>query len=182
MKMQAPAARRYARALCALAQDAGARDAVRADLAALKRALDSSPELLRFSGNYLVPQGIRDQSLKQLFESRVQPLTWRFLRFLESKRRLGILGQIAAVYEDDEQARSGVVRGTVTTAVPLDDGRLVAVSGRASAKTGYTVTLSKVVDASLLGGFCLQVGDTVYDYSLAARLKAARMALAEGQG
>lgn len=182
MKLLAPAACRYARALHALAAEAGLEDAVRRDLAGLRRSLAQSPDLVRFAANYLVPKGAREQTLRALFQGRVQDLTWRFLRFLESKQRLGILDQIAEVYEADEEERSGVVRGTVTSAVALDETRLRAVAERAAAQVGRTVTLTTLLDPSLLGGYRLQVGDTVYDYSLAARLRTARTALAEGQG
>ena len=182
MKLLAPAARRYARALHSLAVEAEAGEAVRGDLALLRRALAGSPELVRFAGDYLVPHGARARALEALFQPRVQALTWRFLRFLESKRRLGILDEIAEVYEQDEEARSGVIRGTVTTAMALDESRLRAVAERAAVQIGQTVTLTAMLDGALLGGYRLLVGDTVYDYSLAARLRTARTALAEGQG
>ena len=182
MKPLAPVARRYARALYALAVENQASDVVRADLASLRQVLHGSPELTAFVGNYLVPHGLRAQALSALFADRVAPLTWRFVRFLESKRRLGLLDDMARAYEADEQARRGIVQGTVTAAIPLDDIRVQAVAQGASARTGKTVVLSSITDAAMLGGFRLQIGDTVYDYSLAARLRMARAALAKGQG
>lgn len=182
MKPLAPVARRYARALYALAVENQAADSVRADLASLRQALHDSPELAAFAGNYLVPHGLREQTLGALFANRVAPLTWRFLRFLESKRRLGLLDDMARAYEADEEARRGIVQGTVTAAIPLDAVCVQAVERGASARTGKTVILSSITDAAVLGGFRLQIGDTVYDYSLAARLRMARAALAKGQG
>ena len=182
MHLPAPAARRYARALHALAVEEHAAEAVQADLAMLGRTLAASPELQRFSGDYLIPRTARDRVLTALFASRVQALTWRFLRFLEAKQRLGLLGGIAEASINDDESRRGMVRGAVTFAATLDESRVTAVAGLASARTGRTVVLSARVDKALLGGFSLRVGDTVYDYSLAARLRMARAALAEGQG
>ena len=182
MKPLAPVARRYARALYALAVDIQATEAVRDDLASLRRSLSESAELAAFAGNYLVPHGLRAEALKALFADRIAPLTWRFVRFLESKRRLGLLDDMARAYEADEQARRGIVQGTVTAAIPLDAIRVQAVEQGASVRTGKTVVLSSITDAAMLGGFRLQIGDTVYDYSLAARLRMARAALAKGQG
>ncbi len=182
MKPLAPVARRYARALYALAVDTQVTEAVRSDLASLRRSLHESPELAAFAGNYLVPHGLREKALSALFAGRVAPLTWRFVRFLESKRRLGLIDDMARAYEADEEARRGIVQGTVTAAIPLDAGRVQAVAQGASARTGKTVVLSSITDAAMLGGFRLQIGDTVYDYSLAARLRMARAALAKGQG
>jgi len=182
MRPLAPVARRYARALYALAVDLRVEDAVRADMASLQRSLHESPQLAAFAGNYLVPHGLRAQALNALFAARVAPLTWRFLRFLESKHRLGLLADMARAYEADEESRRGIVQGTVTAAVPLDAARVEAVAQGASARTGKTVILASTTDAALLGGFRLQIGDTVYDYSLAARLRMARAAMAKGQG
>ncbi len=182
MKPQAPAARRYARALHGLAVANQAADQVRADLSALSRALADSPDLARFLGDYMVPSGSRARAMAALFESRVHALTWRFLRFLESKRRLSLLGDIARVYEADEETRSGVLRATLTAAIALDEGRVRTFTAQASRTAGRPVVLSTRTDTGLMGGFRVQIGDKVYDYSLAARLRLARAALAEGQG
>jgi F-type H+-transporting ATPase subunit delta len=182
MRLPAPAARRYARALHALAVEEHVDDAVQADLAMLGRTLAGSPELQRFAGDYLIPRGARDRVLTALFASRVHPLLWRFLRFLEVKQRLGLIGGIAGAYAADDESRRGVVRGAVTSAAALDQPRVTAIAALASARTGRTVVMSAQVDDALLGGFSLRVGDTVYDYSLAARLRLARKALTEGQG
>lgn len=182
MQLPAPAARRYARALYALAAQEQAADAVQADVAMLGRTLDASPELQRFSGDYLTPRGARERVLTALFAARVHALTWRFLRFLEAKQRLGLLDGIVRAYAADDESRRGVLRGAVTSAVALDAPRVTAIAARASVQTGRTVVLSARVDEALLGGFSVRVGDTVYDYSLAARLRMARAALAEGQG
>lgn len=182
MHLQAPAARRYARALHALAVDEHVADAVQTDLAMLGRYLAASPDLQRFAGDYLIPCGARERVLTALFATRVQALTWRFMRFLESKQRVGLLAGIAQAYAADAESRRGVVRGVVTSAAALDEAHVTAIAARASTQTGHTVVLSAHVDPALLGGFSVRVGDTVYDYSLAARLRLARAALAEGRG
>lgn len=182
MKVQVPVARRYARALFGLAADAQASAAMRADMAALGRAVEESPDLQRFLADTMLARAARERTIAALFQGRVQPLTWRFLRFLEAKQRLGLLGEIARAYEDDEEARSGVLRGALTAAIPLDEGRVQAVAAKASAKAGRPVVMAASTDPRLIGGFRLRIGDTVYDYSLAARLRLARAALAEGRG
>jgi F-type H+-transporting ATPase subunit delta len=182
MPLPAPAARRYARALYAQAVQEQAAAAVQADLAMVGRELAASPDLRRFAGDYLISRSARARTLTALFASRVHGLTWRFLRFVETKQRLGLLAGIAQAYAADDEYRRGVVRGTLTSAVALDEDRVTAIAARTSARLGRAVRLSARVDDALLGGFSLRVGDTVYDYSLAARLRLARAALAEGQG
>jgi F-type H+-transporting ATPase subunit delta len=68
----------------------------------------------------------------------------------------------------DENA--GRVRAQVTSAKPLDpqmEARIRTAIGKA---TGRQVVLEKREDASLIAGIVTQVGDVVYDGSLASQL------------
>ena len=111
MKLRSRAARRYARALHDIAAEASVLDAVSVELKSLQRSLAASPELRAFVDNYLLPSDARERVLTELFSQRLHPLVWRFVRFLESKRRLGLLAEICADYLEQEEARQGIVRG-----------------------------------------------------------------------
>jgi F-type H+-transporting ATPase subunit delta len=58
----------------------------------------------------------------------------------------------------------------VTTAVPMDDNLEKKVLQQVAAITGKEVTVENKVDASILGGFILRVGDLQYDASIANTL------------
>lgn len=182
MKFRSRAARRYAQALFDLAVDEGATEAVLRDVAWLKRSVDAAPDLAAFLPNYLLPQVVRSGILQALWAEQVHPLTWRFLRLVEAKRRLNLLDEICAEVLQLQEARQGIVRGMLTTAFALGADATDAIAARVGQRLGKQVTLQAREDRSLLGGYCLQVGDRFYDLSLAARLRMFRETMMAGCG
>ncbi len=70
---------------------------------------------------------------------------------------------------DDKQGR---VRGTLTTAAPVDPAVLAKVTDAMKARYGYTeVLLETVVDSRILGGAALQFGDRRIDGTFLSQLQ-----------
>lgn len=180
MKLRSRAARRYAAALHDLATSALALGAVAADVAKVRGLLEESCELRVFIRNYLIPCELRRGALDEMFNDRVHPLVWRFMRFLESKRRLGLLEEICAEFQDLEEVRRGIVRGRLDSAFALPGETVGDMAAQAGRRMGKQVLLETKEDPGLLGGCRLQVGDTVYDFSLAARLRMVRQTMMAG--
>lgn len=180
MKLRSRASRRYASALHDLAIGAGALEAVSADVAKLRELLASSVELRSFTPNYLIPGELRSGALDGMFKDRVHSLVWRFMRFIESKRRLGLLEEICAEFQDLEETRQGIVRGRLESAFSLPADSVDNMADRAGRRIGRKVLLETRESPELLGGYRLQVGDMVYDFSLAARLRLIRQTMMAG--
>jgi F0F1-type ATP synthase delta subunit len=95
-----------------------------------------------------------------------------------------LLGDVCAAFRELDETRQGLVRGHLTTAWPVEDAAAAGVAARLTERLGSRVVLARAADPGLLGGFRVQVRDTVYDASVAARLRLARAALmgARAQG
>ncbi|MGB8327352.1 MAG: F0F1 ATP synthase subunit delta [Steroidobacteraceae bacterium] len=93
-----------------------------------------------------------------------------FLGLLAENRRLGVLPEIAGLFNamKDEAERSVDVE--VTTAVPLDEKRKAALSASMEKRLQRRVRLHCTVDATLLGGAVLRAGDLVIDGSLRSQV------------
>lgn len=180
MRLRARSSQRYARALHDLALGEAVLDAVGADLARIRTELAGSAELRAFMGNYQYPAARRLQTLEALFSTRVHPLVWRFLRFLESKRRMGVLDDICAQFKELEERRQGVVRGRLTSAFALSPDEVKAIAQGAGLRIRKQLVLETEENPELLGGCRLQVGDKVFDFSLAARLRMIRQTMMAG--
>jgi F-type H+-transporting ATPase subunit delta len=174
------AAKRYARAAFDLAAETGRMDALTNDLRAMKAVLDGSPDLQRFLRDYRLPHVRRVAILKDLFEEKLDPLTFRFALFLESKKRMALLGVICEEVSALHDRWNGTVRGTLTSAYPLETSDVAAICDRAVARGHGGLRLEQEVDGGLLGGFRLRVGALVYDLSIAGQLRRwkARLAVA----
>lgn len=177
MNLRSKAASRYARALLTLALEAHAEQRISDDMALIARALGQSPQLISFIRDILLPRTSRRRALEALFMERVHPLTWNLLQLLESKRRLTLLTDICSTFHDLNDARLGIMRGEMISAGPAPASAVDAMASHFGTLLGKTVLLSTRESSALLGGCRVQVGDIVYDFSLAARLRLAQQAL-----
>lgn len=180
MKLRSRAAHRYAQALHDLATGEAVLEAVGGDLARIQADFAGSIDLRGFIGNYRYASARRLQTLETLFAARVHPLVWRFIRFLESKRRLGIFAEICADFKGLEEKRQGILRGHLTSAFALSSDDVKNIALQAGICIRKQLILETEVKPELLGGCRLQVGDTVYDFSLAARLRMIRQTMMAG--
>jgi F-type H+-transporting ATPase subunit delta len=177
MNLRSKAASRYARALLTLALESRSEQCIADDMALIARAISQSPQLASFTRDTLLPKTSRHRALEALFRDRIHPLTWNFLQLLESKRRLGLLAEICSTFHEQNDSRLGIVRGEMISAYPAPASAVEAMASHFGTLLGKTVLLRTRESSALLGGCRVQAGDIVYDFSLAARLRLAQLAL-----
>lgn len=169
--MDSRTAKRYAKALFHLSQDVGTMDAVRDDIKSVHRTLEQSAEFQRFIGNPLVPSEQRRAALAELFQGRLQTMSYNFLQLLEAKGRLALLSGICHAFEGLYDDAAGITHATIRSAHPLDEGQVESIVQRLGQKLGRTVRAKTEVNPKLLGGFSIQVAGNVYDASAATLLQ-----------
>ena len=165
------AARRYAVALMAVAEETKSVEAVAADLASLGATLHGSRELRVLLASPVVRGGRKTAVLEELFGKRFGPVTMRFLALMALKGREGILPEVAEEFAALRDRKAGVVTADVTSAVALDREQAAALRTRLEGSTGTTVRLRLHTDPSLRGGLVVQLGDTVLDASIRRQLE-----------
>ena len=101
-----------------------------------------------------------------------------FVRVLAANRRLGLLPEIIAIYEQLRSEVENTLDVHVTTAFALDAAQQARLSAALAKRFGREVRLHETVDATLVGGAVVRAGDLVIDGSLKGRLEqlAAQMA------
>jgi F-type H+-transporting ATPase subunit delta len=174
------AARRYAEALYDLAKAQGCLDRVLLDMETIGAALPGSPELASFLPDYAVRRPQRLRALEALFSKGCHSLSWRFLLFLEAKRRMALLPGVCRTMARLHDRSMGVVNVALTTAFPVEARELNAISGEIRNKLAGVMRLRTSADRDLIGGFVFQVGDMVYDYSVKGALQALKKDLENG--
>ncbi|MEK7366392.1 MAG: ATP synthase F1 subunit delta [candidate division NC10 bacterium] len=173
-------AKRYAKALLEAAAEAGVLEQVAADLEALGPHF-AGKEVAGFFANPAVPRARKEAALAAAAErASASPLSVSLLRLLVARERVGLLPDIARLFRDLADERTGRVRAEVTAAVPLPAASLEALAARLSAATGRQVHLTPRVDPTVLGGLVARVGSTLYDASLRTQLRRMREVLSKG--
>jgi F-type H+-transporting ATPase subunit delta len=171
-------ARRYAKALFALADEQGQVEQWSSGLEALGRALASSPELSEALGSPMFEKDQRRAVVGEVATSLGLAETVRnFLLLLADRDRLAYLPAVVLNFRDLADARLGRVRAKVTSAVPLTPGEAQRLAEKLAQAGKAQVIVESAVDASLLGGVVAQVGSLVYDGSVRSQLEELRRAM-----
>ncbi len=175
------AARRYARALFGLADEAGAVEQIRGELAGIAALFDSEPALRNALFRPLHPVAERRAVLRSLCEHLSLSATVRnFFAFSIDQRRLIDFDAIRSEFGQLADAAAGLVKARVTAAAPLDDAQRERLQTALAARTGRHVDLDVSVDPSLIAGAVAVVGNVVFDGSLRTQLSQLRATLSRG--
>lgn len=168
-------ASRYVKSLLSLAIEQGAVDAVHADMRMFDEVCDSHREFLVMMRSPIVKHDLKRDILEKLFKDKVHPLTWAILDIITRKNREALLPAIANDFHRAYNEYMEIGFSSVTTATPMDDSlrrEMTAIAQKLSRR--QKVELVEKVDASLIGGFVLNVGDQQVDASVASRLRSLR--------
>lgn len=164
-------ARRYAKALIELATEEKSVEKFHAELEQFESLLAACPEGSAVFSSPAFTGGAKKELLKE-FVGRlpISETVSNFLFVLLQKNRLGELSQIIAGYRAFADELSGVLRGTVTSALPLAEGQVSELRTAMEKNTGKTVLLQVELDPSLIGGVVTRIGDKIFDGSIRTQL------------
>ncbi|MBX3691690.1 F0F1 ATP synthase subunit delta [Dokdonella sp.] len=100
-----------------------------------------------------------------------------FVQLLADNRRLPVLPEIAALFEELKLESERVLKVDVRAATPIDDAGLAKLKDALGRRFGRAVEISQSVDTDLLGGAVIDAGDVVIDGSVRGRLERLEHAL-----
>lgn len=173
------AAQRFAQALFDTAQAEKRLQAVAHDVAILMQLLEQSDELAIFVTRFDIPDETRLKVLNEISGDWMNPHTKKFLLFMESEKQLQNLQLVCEFFINLYNSFQGIHTVHVYTAYPLSDHQRTTLYHKLSSRFGPHVEIDVKEDGSLLGGFIIQTGDFVYDYSISGRLRRLKQKLAE---
>jgi F-type H+-transporting ATPase subunit delta len=163
----------YAAAIYDLAFDAWTRQ-----LGAVQKALKTDAALRAALDD---PQNSTQNKLALLDQNVPGSLGADVRRFLGTLLEAGQIDQLDAILDEFERMvrrRPELKRAQVTSAVPLTEDEKEALRVRLVERFGADLEFEFNVDASLIGGVYLRVGDQVIDGTVSGKLAAMRDRLA----
>ncbi|NMC75588.1 MAG: F0F1 ATP synthase subunit delta [Geobacteraceae bacterium] len=164
-------ARRYAKALIQLAAEQGAVERYYTELTLFLQALESAPEAY----GMLSAPGYGIEAKRRLVNELAGRLgisgtTGDFLLLLLDRKRIDQLSGIADWYRSFADDAAGIVRSSVTSALPLSEQQVRQMQNALEKATGKKIILSVDTDPSLIGGIVTRIGDKVFDGSIRTQL------------
>ena len=169
---------RYATALLNEAVAQGREDTVEQELAMVQSTANASADLRVLLRSPIIEWWRKKAIMQEIFAQKLSPLTMSFLDLVIEKGRERFYRDIISSYGAQLDQRRNVVRVQIDSAVELDDSARERVQKALAAKTGKTVAATYGVDAALLGGMRVTIGDNVYDGSLRHQLEDLKASLA----
>ncbi|MCD0475660.1 ATP synthase F1 subunit delta [Flavobacterium sp. EDS] len=172
------AAIRYAKAILDLANSKGVAEAVNNDMKSIASTIEVNEELSTFIQSPTIKVEVKESALLEVFAA-VNGVTKGLFHLLFENKRFEILEAIALEYVKLFDENNGVEVATVTTAIPMDAALEAKVLAKIATFSDKKITIVNNVDASIIGGFILRIGDKQYNASVANRLQVLKRELAQ---
>ena len=168
----------YATALAEIALEQGATKPVLEQLADFGRVYDESAELRTFLSNPAVSReakhGVIEKLATRLGASKI---TRNFLFVVVDNQRTQQLPHMIERFQEVVRQRQGVAEAEVESAMELNATQKTQLLQTLERRTGKKIQAKYSLDAALLGGAVVRIGDTIYDGSLKNRLNQMRTRL-----
>lgn len=163
---------RYAKSLFELAKEKNVMEATKDDMKTIRDACKESKELSLFLKSPLVYASKKQTVLDAIFEGKFQAdFTKNLVSILVRKGREMYLPYVAKAFLELYDIANQIMRGLLTTAVPMSDAQFAQIKQAIETKTGTTFEVNTEVNAELVGGFTLKIGDQLFDGSVATSIR-----------
>ncbi|MFJ8263082.1 F0F1 ATP synthase subunit delta [Rummeliibacillus sp. NPDC094406] len=167
---QSTAANRYAKALFQLAQEHNLLNEVTEDLREVKIAFGENGNLFQLLDSPKIETDKKKEMLSELFAS-VQPIIVNALKLLVDKKRIHEVVSVIDAFVAQANDAQGVADAVVFSTRTLAEEEKQRISTAFAQKVGKNALhITNEIDASLLGGIRVQIGNQIYDNSVATKL------------
>lgn len=161
-------ATRYAKSILGLAIETGQLDTVYKDMQYLQSVAKINREFVVVLKSPVINPDKKEAILEAVTRGNISKLTDSFIRLLLRKGREMNLPEITSAFIDQYKENQEIFTVKLTTAVPVSDQVKQEIVDKLKSQSDMkNIELTSVVDEDLIGGFVLQIGDTLVDASIA---------------
>ncbi|MDT3402811.1 ATP synthase F1 subunit delta [Mucilaginibacter terrae] len=164
-------ASRYAKSLIDLALEKDTLEATKQDMTFFVQTLKANTQLQAVLRNPIISHDKKLKVLQGIFTGKVAPSTDAFFKIMVTKSRAELLYPTAQEFINQYNIKKNIVKATVVSATPLSEANRNQIISEVKSLSGGEVVLQEKVDAALIGGFVLTVGDRQIDTSVASSLQ-----------
>jgi F-type H+-transporting ATPase subunit delta len=172
-------ARNYAEALFDLGEASGHTARYAELIEAVAGAVETTPQVQAVLMSPRVPKAAKARLLGAALTDAPAEFV-RFLQALVKRGRQRVLGEVATEYQALLDIKHNRVRAGVTVARPADAALQRDIQAALSRQLGKEVLAEFHVDAEILGGTVVRVGERIHDGSLRRKMVKLRRHLLSG--
>ncbi len=165
------AAHRYAKGLMEFAKEANQTNEVYAEMNEVSNIIKSSDDLRVFLNSPVIDASKKEVALKEIFKS-LSKSSQTFISLVVRHGRENILSKIATQFIALYDEANNIVTAEITSAVQLDQNTIdnIIAKAKQTLAVNSQVKVENKVDASLIGGFVLKIGNNQIDSSIKTKL------------
>ncbi len=165
-------ASRYAKSLLDLAKESNNLEVVFSDMQSLEKAVENRDLYLMLKSPIINTKKKKDVATK-IFGANFDKMSSAFIDIIITKGREEHLPEIATEFIAQYNTYKSISSAVLTSATPLTEAALASIKAKLleSNITNETVNITTKVDPNILGGFIIEVGDKLYDASVAHKLE-----------
>ena len=170
--------RRYAKALYKLALENGDSKEIYEQLKLLSRRFTALDEVKRVLLNPYIPEEDKGRVMLQVVGAEPGSSLDKFIMLVIRNNRAEFLRKIALSYVNLYREEHDIAKVEITTATELPEEKINDIVAIVKKQMGDTkLEIEKVIDADLIGGFTVKVGDILLDASVKNELNKLRLKL-----
>lgn len=163
------AASRYAKALLDLTVEKKIEDAVYADMQLVNSVIGESKDLELLLKSPVVKSDKKENILKEIFEGKIDKVSFTFIELIVSKGREFMLKDICESYLSEYKKHKNIIEAKVISANKLTEESKKKIAQLLNAD-GAKVDITEKIDPTLIGGFLVQVDDKQIDATIKGKL------------
>ncbi|MCX8056266.1 MAG: ATP synthase F1 subunit delta [Ignavibacteria bacterium] len=165
---------RYAKAILDLSINENRLDEVNKDLEFVLNTISSIRELSLLLKSPIVKRDKKRKIIHNVFEGKVSDLTLRFCELVITRQRADLLPEIIKRFFELRDEYFNIKTVSVQSAVELEETHINQLINILEKQLNKKVRLSFKVEPKLIGGFIVQIDDTVIDASIKHQLELLR--------
>ncbi len=170
---------RYAQALFEVGEETQTTSELYQELKQLVDILNENKDLYNFLKSPLIGREDKKNVMKNIFENQLSKNMNNFLKIVIDKDRMSAIENIQESYKNLLNDKNNILEGTVITAVALNEKEIKDLEKNLSTKYNKNVTLTNVVDETILGGVLVKLGNEEIDGTVKTRLSKMKKQLSQ---
>ncbi len=160
----------YGQSLYELAKEEGISEEILQEMQTVGTLLKENPKYITLLLEPSIRKKQRLALLDEAFGGQVHQYLLNFLKILVENGVLRSFSSELTAFRELYNRDHGIEQARVTSAVPLSEDQLDALTARLQAMSGKTIELVTKVDPSLIGGMRVELEGKLYDGSVSGRL------------
>ena len=159
-------ASRYAKSLLEIALEQKNVDSVLGDMKFLLNASEGSKDFEMLVSSPIINASKKIEIFEKIFD-QFEVVSMNFVKLIVNNGREEFLPEIARSFEAQVKEYKGIVPITITTATSLDAATKAKIVAKVQETVKGELEIEEKIDASLIGGFVVRMGDMQIDASIA---------------